>query len=108
MGEWKVITEIYRNNEKKKEVAVIKVQDQNKIIKESKKKNKVRKAKEKEKDKVEKVDKKLKERKHKTEVQENICSIQRRDNNKGRSAESSRTKLCTIYLRWRDILKISK
>ena len=37
-GEWKVITEIYRKNEKKKEITVIKVQDQNKIIKEIKEK----------------------------------------------------------------------
>ena len=48
-GEWKVITEIYRRNKKKRELAVIKVQDQHKIIKESGKKSKIRKIKEKEK-----------------------------------------------------------
>ena len=54
-AEWKMITEIYKKNEKNKEVVVIKVQDQNKIIKESKKKNSVRRTKKKEKDKVEKL-----------------------------------------------------
>ena len=49
--EWVEITEIYRENKKKREVAVIQVQDQRKIIKESRKKNKARKTKEKEKDK---------------------------------------------------------
>ena len=34
-GEWKEITEIYRKNKKKKEVAGIQVQDQDKIIKEN-------------------------------------------------------------------------
>ena len=37
-GEWEEITEIYRKNKKKRELAVIKVQDQDKIIKESDKK----------------------------------------------------------------------
>ena len=37
-GEWEEITEIYRKNKKKRELAVIKVQDQDKIIKESRKK----------------------------------------------------------------------
>ena len=48
-GEWEEITEIYRKNKKKRELAVIKVQDQHKIIKDSGKKSKVRKIKEKEK-----------------------------------------------------------
>ena len=48
-GEQEEITEIYRKNKKKRELAVIKVQDQHKIIKESGKKNKIRKIKEKEK-----------------------------------------------------------
>ena len=47
--EWEEITKIYRKNKKKREHAVIKVQDQHKIIKESGKKNKIRKIKEKEK-----------------------------------------------------------
>ena len=34
-GEWKEITKIYRKNKKKKEVAGIQVQDQDKIIKEN-------------------------------------------------------------------------
>ena len=44
-GEWEEITEIYRKNKKKRELAVIKVQNQQKIIKESGKKNKIRKRK---------------------------------------------------------------
>ena len=36
--EWEEITEIYRKNKMKRELAVIKVQDQDKIIKESRKK----------------------------------------------------------------------
>ena len=48
-GEQEEITEIYRKNKKKRELAVIKVQDQHKIIKESGRKNKIRKIKEKEK-----------------------------------------------------------
>ena len=44
--EWE---EIYRKNKKKREIALVKVQDQNKITKESRKENKVRKIKEKEK-----------------------------------------------------------
>ena len=48
-GEWEEITEIYRKNKKKRELAVIKIQNQQKIIKESGKKNKIRKIKEKEK-----------------------------------------------------------
>ena len=47
--EWEEITEIYRKNKKKREVTVIKVHDQYKIIKDSGKKNKIRKTKEKEK-----------------------------------------------------------
>ena len=43
------IREIYRKNKKKRELAVIKVQDQHKIIKEIEKKRKIRKIKEKEK-----------------------------------------------------------
>ena len=39
------ITEIYRKNEKKRELAAIKVQDQHKIIKDSEKKSKMRKIK---------------------------------------------------------------
>ena len=35
--EWELIIEIYRKNKKKRELAVIKVQDQDKIIKESRK-----------------------------------------------------------------------
>ena len=42
-GEWAEITEIYRKIKKKRELAVIKVQDQNKITKESRKKKKIRK-----------------------------------------------------------------
>ena len=45
-GEWKEITEIYRKNKKKRELAVIKVQDQSKRIKESRKNNKIRKSRE--------------------------------------------------------------
>ena len=37
MGEWEEITEIYSKNKKKRELAVIKIQDQERIIKESKK-----------------------------------------------------------------------
>ena len=37
-GEWEEITEIYRKNKTKRELAVIKVQDQDKIIKESREK----------------------------------------------------------------------
>ena len=48
-GEWEEITEIYCKNKKKREVSVIQVQHLNKIIKESRKKNKLRKTKEKEK-----------------------------------------------------------
>ena len=48
-GEWEEITDIYRKNKKKRELAVIKVQDQHKTIKESGKKCKVKKIKEKEK-----------------------------------------------------------
>ena len=44
--EWEEITKIYRKNKKKREHAVIKVQDYHKIIKESGKKNKIRKIKE--------------------------------------------------------------
>ena len=47
--EWEEITEIYRKNKKKRELAIIKAQDQHKIIKESGKKSKIRKMKEKEK-----------------------------------------------------------
>ena len=43
--EWEEITEIYRKNKKKRELAVIKVQDQHKIIKESEKERKIRKIK---------------------------------------------------------------
>ena len=50
-GEWKNMTEIYGKNKKKKEIAVINVQDQHKNIKESGKKSKIRKRKEKEKSK---------------------------------------------------------
>ena len=42
-GEWAEITEIYRKIKKKRELAVIKVQDQNKITKESRKNKKIRK-----------------------------------------------------------------
>ena len=42
-GEWEEITEIYRKNKKKRELAIIKAQDQHKIIKESGKKSKIRK-----------------------------------------------------------------
>ena len=38
--EWELIIEIYRKNKKKRELAVIKVQDQDKIIKESRKEEK--------------------------------------------------------------------
>ena len=49
-GEWEEILEIFRKNKKKREVTVIKgLEYQNKIIKENKKKNKVRKTKVKEK-----------------------------------------------------------
>ena len=48
-GEWENMTEIYGKNKKKKEIAVINVQDQHKNIKESGKKSKIRKRKEKEK-----------------------------------------------------------
>ena len=48
-GEWEKITEIYRKNKNKREFAVIKIQDQHKIIKESGKKDKISKIKEKEK-----------------------------------------------------------
>ena len=58
-GEWEEITEIYRKNKKKRELAVIKFQDQNKIIKESRKKNKIRKTKKKE--KCRKISRKKKE-----------------------------------------------
>ena len=37
MGEWEEITEIYSKNKKKRELAVIKIQDQERLIKESKK-----------------------------------------------------------------------
>ena len=47
--EWEEITKIYRKNKKKRELAEINIQDQNKIIKESRKMNKIRKTKEKEK-----------------------------------------------------------
>ena len=39
-GEWEEITEIYRKNKNERELAVIKVQDQNKIIKEKGKRTK--------------------------------------------------------------------
>ena len=48
-GEWEQKTEIYRKNKTKRELTVIKVQDLNKIIKQSRKKNKIRKTKEKKK-----------------------------------------------------------
>ena len=48
-GEWEQKTEIYRKNKTKRELTVIKVQDLNKIIKQSRKKNKIRKPKEKKK-----------------------------------------------------------
>ena len=49
-GEWEEILEIFRKNKKKREVVVIKgLEYQNKIIKENRKKNKVRKTKVKEK-----------------------------------------------------------
>ena len=48
-GEWEEITEIYRKNKKKRKLAVIKVQDQHKVSKESGKKNKIRKIKDKKK-----------------------------------------------------------
>ena len=38
--EWEEITEIYRNNKKKREVVVIQGQDENKIIKDSKRQTK--------------------------------------------------------------------
>ena len=41
-GEWEEVTKIYRKNRKKRELAIIKVKDQNRIIKESRKKNKIR------------------------------------------------------------------
>ena len=43
--EWEEMIEIYRKNKKKREVAVVKVQDQNKIIKENKKRTKYEKQK---------------------------------------------------------------
>ena len=58
-GEWEEKTEIYRKNKKKRELAIIKIQDQNKIIKESRKKNKIRKTKKKE--KCRKISRKKKE-----------------------------------------------
>ena len=45
-GEWEQIIKIYRKNKKKTELAAIKVHDLNKIIKESRKKNKIRKTRE--------------------------------------------------------------
>ena len=50
-GEWEEITEIYRKNKKKRELAIIKAQDQHKIIKESGKKSKIRKKRERKKQK---------------------------------------------------------
>ena len=49
--EWEEITEIHRKNKNKKELPVIKVHDQHKIVKQSGKKNKIRKLKEKKKQK---------------------------------------------------------
>ena len=39
-GEWEEITEIYRKNKNERELAVIKIQDQNKIIEEKGKRTK--------------------------------------------------------------------
>ena len=47
--EWEQITKIYRKNKKKRELAEINIQDQKKIIQESRKMNKIRNTKEKEK-----------------------------------------------------------
>ena len=58
------ITEIYRKNKKKRDLAAIKVQDQHKIIKDSEKKSKMRKIKGKKVEKeVEKADKKIERQK---------------------------------------------
>ena len=59
--EWEVLTEVYRRNKKKRELAVINVQNQCKIIKESGKKSKVTKLKErkKQKNKYKKANKKV-------------------------------------------------
>ena len=54
-GEWEEITEIYRKNKKKRELAVIKVQDYDKITKESRKKEQNKK---KQKEKCKKISRK--------------------------------------------------
>ena len=87
------ITEIYRKNKKKREPAVIKVQDLHKTIKESgKKKCKIRKIKQKEKSRKIKADKKLKSRKYRKEEQEDKNDND--DNNNNNNNNKTCTQMC--------------
>ena len=83
---WEEITEIYTKNKMKRELSVIKVQDQHKIIKESEKKSKI-KIKEKEKSRKisRKADKKLKGKKYRREEQEDKNDNNNNNNNNNKT-----------------------
>ena len=72
-------TEIYRKNNKKRELAIIKVHDQNKIIKKSGKKIKMKKTKEKE--KFRKISRKGRQRIERQKMQEK----KQQDNNNNKT-----------------------
>ena len=73
-------TEIYRKNNKERELAIIKVHDQNKIIKKSGKKIKMKKTKEKE--KFRKISRKGRQRIERQKMQEKKQQDNNNNNNK--------------------------